>query len=124
MGELIDFAERQKAEGRKKHLPFRPFLENFVSMRSGYSPASSNPALIQLLISLKNYRKVNQVLHNFNDFHFVVEYIAGDIGYKSIYNAALLLILLTFINILASVYLNKLLRTKNEETLNTSDSSW
>ncbi|HAE0791456.1 TPA_asm: hypothetical protein G2889_24090, partial [Salmonella enterica subsp. enterica serovar Enteritidis] len=50
--------------------------------------------------------------------------LAGDIGYKSIYNAALLLILLTFINILASVYLNKLLRTKNEETLNTSDSSW
>ncbi|ECF6604234.1 hypothetical protein FOU61_22895, partial [Salmonella enterica] len=45
-------------------------------------------------------------------FVFVVEYIAGDIGYKSIYNAALLLILLTVINILASVYLNKLLRTK------------
>ena len=45
-------------------------------------------------------------------FVFVVEYIAGDIGYKSIYNAALLLMLLTVINILAGVYLNKLLRTK------------
>ncbi|WP_459593979.1 hypothetical protein, partial [Enterobacter hormaechei] len=45
-------------------------------------------------------------------FFFIVEYIAGDIGYKSIYNSALLLILLTVINILAGVYLNKLLRTK------------
>ncbi len=45
-------------------------------------------------------------------FVFIVEYIAGDIGYKSIYNSALLLILLTVINILAGVYLNKLLRTK------------
>lgn len=57
MGELIDFAERKKAEGRKRHLPFRPFLENFVSMRSGYSPASSNPALIQLLISLRKLQE-------------------------------------------------------------------
>lgn len=57
MGELIDFAERQKSRRKKKHLPFRPFLENFVSMRSGYSPASSNPALIQLLISLKRLQE-------------------------------------------------------------------
>ncbi|MEQ6987155.1 hypothetical protein ABN199_26480, partial [Klebsiella pneumoniae] len=42
---------------RKRHLPFRPFLENFVSMRSGYSPASSNPALIQLLILLRKLQE-------------------------------------------------------------------
>ena len=29
MGELIDFAERQKSRRKKKASSFRPFLENF-----------------------------------------------------------------------------------------------
>nr|UMW97391.1 hypothetical protein [Escherichia coli] len=57
MGELIDFAERQKAEGRKGIFHSAHFLENFMSMRSGYSPASSNPALIQLLILLRKLQE-------------------------------------------------------------------
>lgn len=125
MGELIDFAERQKSRRKKKASSIPPIFRKFRvhAIRLLASIIKSGSYSVAYIVK-KITGKLIKFYTILTIFIFVVEYIAGDIGYKSIYNAALLLILLTFINILASVYLNKLLRTKNEETLNTSDSSW
>ena len=88
MGDVIDFAEKQKGRRKKKAFSIPPILRKF------------RVHAIRLLASI------------IKSGSYSVAYIAGDIGYKSIYNSALLLILLTVINILAGVYLNKLLRTK------------
>lgn len=123
MGELIDFAERQKSRRKKKASSIPPIFRKFRvhAIRLLASIIKSGSYSVAYIVK-KITGKLIKFYTILTIFIFVVEYIAGDIGYKSIYNAALLLILLTFINILASVYLNKLLRTKNEETLNTSDS--
>ncbi|EOV4516461.1 hypothetical protein ACONVC_005367 [Escherichia coli] len=121
----MDFAERQKSRRKKKASSIPPIFRKFRvhAIRLLASIIKSGSYSVAYIVK-KITGKLIKFYTILTIFIFVVEYIAGDIGYKSIYNAALLLILLTFINILASVYLNKLLRTKNEETLNTSDSSW
>ncbi len=118
MGELIDFAERQKSRRKKKASSIPPIFRKFRvhAIRLLASIIKSGSYSVAYIVK-KITGKLIKFYTILTIFIFVVEYIAGDIGYKSIYNAALLLILLTFINILASVYLNKLLRTKMKKLL-------
>ncbi|HAG7917109.1 TPA: hypothetical protein HGS70_20435 [Escherichia coli] len=113
MGDVIDFAERQKGRKKKKASSVPPILRNFLVrvIRSLASIIKSGSYSVVYFV-----KKITGRLIKFfailTIFVFIVEYIVGDIGYKSIYNAALLLILLTVINILATVYLKTQRRTK------------
>lgn len=113
MGDVIDFAEKQKGRRKKKAFSIPPILRKFRvhAIRLLASIIKSGSYSVAYIVK-KITGKLIKLFAMLTIFVFIVEYIAGDIGYKSIYNAALLLILLTVINILASVYLNKLLRTK------------
>ncbi|ECC1675597.1 hypothetical protein FNX24_21585 [Salmonella enterica] len=113
MAEVIDFAERLKGRRKKKVSSIPPVLRTFRvnAIRFLASIIKSGSYSIAYI-----FKKITGKLIKFftmlTIFVLVVEYIAGDIGYKSIYNAALLLLLLTVINLLAGVYMKKLLRTK------------
>ncbi|EPM2896025.1 hypothetical protein ACTLLK_004264 [Escherichia coli] len=113
MGEVIDFAERQKSRRKKKASSIPPILRKFCvhAIRLLASIIKSGTYSFVYIVK-KITGKLIMFFTILTIFVFVVEYIAGDIGYNSIYNAALLLTLLTVINLLASVYLKKQLRTK------------
>ncbi|ECZ9813137.1 TPA: hypothetical protein OUX80_003960 [Escherichia coli] len=113
MGEVIDFAERQKGRKKKKASSIPPILRKFRvhAIRLLASIIKSGSYSVVYIVK-KITGKLIKIFTILTIFVFIVEYIVGDIGYKSIYNAALLLSLLTATNILASVYLKKLLRTK------------
>lgn len=57
MGELIDFAERQKSRRKKKASSIPPIFRKFRVHAIRLLPASSNPALIQLLILLRKLQE-------------------------------------------------------------------
>ncbi|HCD4174672.1 TPA: hypothetical protein RRJ34_004544 [Klebsiella pneumoniae] len=113
MGEVIDFAERQKGKKKKKASSIPPILRKFRvhAIRLLASIIKSGSYSVVYIVK-KITGKLIKFFAILTIIVFVVEYIADDIGYKSIYNASLLLLLLTATNILASVYLKKLLRTK------------
>ena len=113
MGEVIDFTERQKCRKKKKTSSIPPILRKFCvhAIRLLASIIKSGSYSVVYIVKKITWKLI-KFFAILTIFVFVVEYIAGDIGYKSIYNAALLLTLLTVINFLASVYLKKQLRTK------------
>lgn len=113
MGEVIDFAKRQKGRGKKKASSVPPVLRKFrvLAIRLLASIIKSG-TYSAIYIVKKITGKLIKFFAILTIFVFIVEYIVGDIGYKSIYNATLLLTLLSVINILASVYLNRQVRTK------------
>lgn len=113
MGEVIDFTERQKCRKKKKASSIPPILRKFCvhAIRLLASIIKSGSYSVVYIVKKITWKLI-KFFAILTIFVFVVEYIAGDIGYKSIYNAALLLMLLTAINFLASVYLKKQLRTK------------
>ncbi|EKL8988806.1 hypothetical protein PSZ29_004394 [Salmonella enterica] len=113
MGEVIDFTERQKCRKKKKASSIPPILRKFCAhaIRLLASIIKSGSYSVVYIVKKITWKLI-KFFAILTIFVFVVEYIAGDIGYKSIYNAALLLTLLTVINFLASVYLKKQLRTK------------
>ena len=110
MGDVIDFAEKQKGRRKKKAFSIPPILRKFRvhAIRLLASIIKSGSYSVAYIVK-KITGKLIKLFAMLTIFVFIVAYIAGD---KSIYNSALLLILLTVINILAGVYLNKLLRTK------------
>ncbi|AIX81978.1 hypothetical protein K1J20_23670 [Enterobacter hormaechei] len=113
MGEIIDFAERQKGGRKKKASSTSPILRKIRvhAIRLLASIIKSGSYSVAYIVK-KITGKLIKFFTIVTIFVFIVEYFAGDIVYKTIYNASLLLMMLAIINILAGVYLNKLLRTK------------
>lgn len=113
MGDVIDFAERQKGRKKVKASSIPPILRKLCvhAIRLLASIIKSGTYSVVYIVK-KITGKLIRFFAILTIFIFVVEYIAGDIGYKSIYNAALLLLLLTATNLLAKVYLKKQLRAK------------
>ena len=113
MGEVVDFAERQKGRRKKKASSIPPILRKFRihAIRLLASIIKSGTYSVAYIVK-KITGKLIKFFTMLTIFVFIVEYFAGDIVYKTIYNASLLLMMLAIINILAGVYLNKLLRTK------------
>ncbi|EOG6130483.1 hypothetical protein ACLF4E_004195 [Cronobacter malonaticus] len=113
MGEIIDFAERQKSRKKKKASSFPPILRKFCihAIRLLASIIKSGIYSIAYIVK-KITGKLIKFFAILTIFVFIVEYITGDIGYKSIYNAALLLMLLSVTNFLTGIYLKKQVRTK------------
>lgn len=112
MGEVIDFTEKRKGRTKKKTSSIPPLLRKFCvhAIRLLASSIKSGTYSIAYIVK-KITGKLIKSFTILTIFVFIVEYLADDIGYKSIYNAALLLSLLAVTNILASAYLKKELRT-------------
>lgn len=114
MGDVIDFATKQKGRRKKKASSIPPILRNLCNsairlLASIIKSGSFSAAYIVKKIT----GKLIKFFVILTIFVFFVEYIMDEIGYKSIYNAGLLIMLLSVTNILASVYLKKQLRNKS-----------
>lgn len=113
MGDVIDFAKAQKGSRKKKASSIPPILRKFRVNAIRLLASIIQSGIYSVVYCAKKITgKLIKFFAILTTFIFVVEYFAGEIGYKSIYNVALLLALLSIINILASVYLKKQLRTK------------
>lgn len=112
MGEIIDFAERQRGRKKKSASSIPPILRKFCvhAIRLLASIVKSGTYSIAYIVN-KITGKLIKVFTILTIFIFIVEYFADEIGYKSIYNSTLLLALLCVTNFLAGVYLKKRVRT-------------